>query len=298
MIDRGLFSPPFVIMKKGQHKKRITASYIDYFSYCTTACYVFNGNATEKDKKTLVCVLNSKVMTYLLFLTSSSWGIEREQIFMDEILESPALMPLLSNETLLLLENKFNEIKTLKSDFHLANRRISEIEQEIDSILVSDIFGASEDADFTINDNLTYSLDLFDKQSQSIALHTVQKNQIMDYSKVMIDKLNAFIEGQNLYVNATVFDISHYSPLMMVKLSFSEEKETIHVSNENVSAQLKQLDEKLWEEKASNIYVRKILNYKSDDDIFIVRPNQRRFWSKSMAMEDGSNLILEILNGV
>ena len=120
----------------------------------------------------------------------------------------------------------------------------------------------------------------------------------MDYSKVMIDKLNAFIGGQNLYVNATVFDISHYSPLMMVKLSFSEEKETIYVSNENVSAQLKQLDEKLWEEKASNIYVRKILNYKSDDDIFIIRPNQRRFWSKSMAMEDGSNLILEILNGV
>lgn len=297
-INKAIFKPPFVIMKKGQHKKRLTASYIDYFSYCTTACYVFNGNVTKQDKKTLVCILNSKVMKYLLFLTSSSWGIEREQIFMDEILESPALMPLLSNETLLLIESKFDEIKSLKSDFHLVNGKISEIEQEIDSILVSDIFVNSEEAVLTISDNLTYSLDLFDKQSQSIALKSVQQNQIEDYSKAIVDNLNAFIEGQNLYVNATVFDINQYSPLMMVKLSFSKEKETIKVSDENVSDQLNHLDKKLWEEKASNIYVRKILNYKSDDDIFIIRPNQRRFWSKSMAMEDGSNLILEILNGV
>lgn len=298
LINKGLFKPPFVIMKKGQHKKRLTASYIDYFSYCTTACYVFNGSVAAQDKKVLVCVLNSKVMTYLLFLTSSSWGIEREQIFMDEILESPALMPLLSNETLFLIENKFNEIKTIQSEFNLANTRISEIEQEIDSILVSDIFDASEEAGLTISDNLTYNLDLFDKQSQSIALHSVQQDQITDYSKVIIDNLNAFIEDQNLYVNATIFDISHYSPLMIVKLSFSEVKETIQISSENISAQLKLLDEKLWEEKASNIYFRKTLNYKSDDNIFIIRPNQRRFWSKSMAMEDGSNLILEILNGV
>jgi len=41
----------------------------------------------------------------------------------------------------------------------------------------------------------------------------------------------------------------------------------------------------------------KKLNYKTGDDIYIIRPNQRRFWSQSMALEDASELILEILNG-
>lgn len=60
---------------------------------------------------------------------------------------------------------------------------------------------------------------------------------------------------------------------------------------------LKNLDQYLWEERASSIYFRKKLNYKRGDDIYIIRSNQRRFWSQSMVLEDASELILEILNG-
>ena len=68
-------------------------------------------------------------------------------------------------------------------------------------------------------------------------------------------------------------------------------------AKEFVDKELKQVDQQLWEKKASNIYFRKKLNYKTGNDIYIIRPNQRRFWSQSMALEDASELILEILNG-
>lgn len=50
-IAEDIFTPPYVIIKKGQHKKQLAASYIDYFSYCTTACYIFNGNVDKALKK-------------------------------------------------------------------------------------------------------------------------------------------------------------------------------------------------------------------------------------------------------
>ncbi|MGN6264549.1 MAG: hypothetical protein ACTHM5_02700, partial [Ginsengibacter sp.] len=95
----------------------------------------------------------------------------------------------------------------------------------------------------------------------------------------------------------TVYNISRFTPLMMIKLSHSESKREIEMSPEQVDDELQVLDKYLWEKKATNIYFRKKLNYKKGDDFYIVRPNQRRFWSKSMALEDASGLILEILNG-
>lgn len=101
-------------MKKGQQKKQLAASYIDYFSYCTTACYIFNGNVDPGLKKALTCILNSKLTTYLLFLTAASWGIEREQVFLDEVLESPALLPLLKTSSVRSIARLFDEILSIK----------------------------------------------------------------------------------------------------------------------------------------------------------------------------------------
>jgi hypothetical protein len=82
----------------------------------------------------------------------------------------------------------------------------------------------------------------------------------------------------------------------MVKLSFSnEQKQAIH-SNEDIYKELKILDKKLWDEEAQNLYFRKKLNYFDGDDVYIIKPNQRRFWSQTAAMEDSKSLLVEILN--
>ncbi len=54
----------------------------------------------------------------------------------------------------------------------------------------------------------------------------------------------------------------------------------------------------MGEKKPQIFSLEKKLNYSIGNDIYIIRPNQRRFWSKSMALEDASELINEILTGV
>jgi hypothetical protein len=151
-----------------------------------------------------------------------------------------------------------------------------------------------------LNDCINYNIDLFHKQEKSKALDPILPNQTAEYGEIICKELNDFLDGQDLFVNATVYNnrfMPRFTPLMMIKLTHEEtKKDGVTISNEKIDDELKKLDQYLWDKKSTSIYFRKKLNYKTGDDIYIIRPNQRRFWSKSMAIEDASELILEILN--
>ena len=82
----------------------------------------------------------------------------------------------------------------------------------------------------------------------------------------------------------------------MVKISFGNKYRKPILSKEDIYKELKTLDKKLWEEESQNLYFRKKLNYYDNNDVYIIKPNQRRFWSQTAAMEDCKSLLVEILN--
>ena len=45
---------------------------------------------------------------------------------------------------------------------------------------------------------------------------------------------------------------------------------------------------------AQNIYIRKQVRYYDNDSIFIVKPNQKRFWIRSQAIYDAGTIINEL----
>ncbi|WP_375558682.1 class I SAM-dependent DNA methyltransferase [Bernardetia sp. OM2101] len=291
-IDKKLFKPPFVILKKGQTDKKIISSYIDYFTYCTTACYIFNGKVNSTEKKLLTCFLNSSITKYFLFLVGSSWGIEREQIFQDEVLEIPELFSLTSDKAKAQIIKCFDKILDARNTYGLYDES-SSIEKYIDEILFSDVLNLSKKQLIYINDMLEVSLDLFENKQNSKALLPIINTS--EYTHIFCEEINNFLEGDELFANAMIYKVNRFSPLMMIKISFEDTKKEVFESKEQLTNELKQLDKYLVEKKSTNIYFRKKLNYKTGNDVYIIRPNQRRFWTKSMALEDASELILEIL---
>lgn len=298
--DMEAFTKPHIVIKKGLERNRVCASFID--TPCSFKDGVY-GFYTEKQKMhelyLLMCYFNSKLSSYYLFMTISSYGIEREQIMKNEYLSIP--INLNEKQIKSLADSSEYIINKLKSQSFLSNpfdqkRLESYINDNIDKIIYESL-GLSNEEIALINDGINYNLDLFHKQEKSIALYPVQQEQIIDYGKKMCDKLNDFLDGQDLFTNATVYNISRFTPLMTIKLSFTKKKREVFKTKAFVDDELKEIDKSLWEKKSQNIYFRKKLNYKIGDDIYIIRPNQRRFWSQSMALEDASELILEILNG-
>ncbi len=297
-INQNIFNPPYLLVKEGQKNKEFCASWIDYKSYHTGAFSISSiGQQNNFIIKLWCSLINSSFAKYYLSLTSASWGIERERVQANETLTLP--MPLnISNKVILKLEQKFDElIKLIQDDFDFV--KTTPILSIINRIILDDLFLFSDSDKWAIDDLINYSIDLFENKGKSIALYSVLQEQTIEYGNIISKELNDFLEGRDFFANVTVYEsINRFSPLMMIKISHNEKKEETIFSNQFVDDELKKIDKKLWDKKAPNIYFRKKLNYKIGDNIYIIRPNQRRFWSQSMALEDASELILEMLNGL
>jgi type I restriction-modification system DNA methylase subunit len=291
--DEKAYCSPHIVVKKGLENNGICASLIEKDCSFRDGVYGFYTNCKNKDfLEVLIAYFNSNISSYYLFMTISSYGIEREQIMKQEFLSLPIN---LSNEQISrIVKNLKQIIDTKKTNNFLGNDfENKKYRNNIESIIKESLNLTSEDM-ILISDAINIKLDLFKNKENSRAFYHI--DNIQDYVLKLCDELNDYLQGQTLFANATMYSINKYSPLMLLKLSFDKEKKELIQSEENVNNELKNLDKYLWENKATNIYFRKRMNYKDGKYVYLIRPNQRRFWTQSMAMEDASELILEILN--
>ncbi|MDC1067666.1 N-6 DNA methylase [Candidatus Kapabacteria bacterium] len=286
-----LFEQPLAVIKEGITNKNILSSYFDYNIFYNKAVYGFSSKDADK-LKSIVITFNSHLATYFFFLTSSSWGLERDRIVLTEYLNFPYQELDLKK----IKEQKFSKLNFEENDTLFSQDEITFETNKWNSEIKNIYYLSSNDL-ISISDTIQISVDLFHNQEKSKALFPALQEQVKIFSTLISNELNNFLDGQDLFANATVFNsINRFSPLMMIKISFNEKKNETFQSEDFIDDELKKLDKHLWEEKATNIYFRKKLNYKSGNNIYIIRPNQRRFWSQSMALEYASELILEILN--
>lgn len=297
--DLDAFVKPHIIVKKGLEKNNICSSLIEKKCSFRDGVYGFYSNENNDSiLRVLNSYFNSRLSSYFLFMTISSYGIEREQIMKNEYLSIPINLIESEISKISKLNDKFIEkIKALSfwDEERKRNKLIATFTETVEKI-INKSFGLNDDEINLLNDSLDYSLDLFHSKAKSKALNPVEN--ITDYTKKICKNLNQFLEDQSLFANATTFTINKFSPLLLTKITFGENKKELSKSSEDVTQELQRIDKHLWAEKATNIYFRKKLNYKTGNDIFIIRPNQKRFWTQSMAIEDASELILEILNDV
>lgn len=276
-------------IKVNENRLSLLSSFVDYKSaYSKGIVGIYSKNNDTTLLKLLTVYLNSDFVRYYAFLTTSSWGIERDVVKHKELFEAPFLIEKLDKKQVNHIVKLFDE-KLYNKEFYTVNKAV---ENEINEIILSCL---TENEKYNIQ-HLLNNIELFHKKEKSVALYPVLQSHTKEYGEIISNELNEFLEGQDLFVNTTVFSIDRFTPLMMIKLSHDKTKNDVSLSDASIEKELKILDKNLWEKKGENIYFRKKLNYKTGDDIFIIRPNQRRFWSKSMAIEDASELILEILN--
>jgi hypothetical protein len=299
-IDRNLFQPPFIAVKKGQKDGRqmtqITASYIDNPAYCKSGVFIMNKNndASQDMKKSLVAFFNSDLATYYLFLSTSSWGIERDQIMLNEYLELPAFFQDAGDLSIIagLFDELIDELKHEISDFDLIKQKETEINRKLEKIV-----GLTENEQILIQDMLKFGLDLFEQGEKSIGFERTSKDENEAYACVIHDELNDFLQHSPHKVNVAVYDVQAKDPLNLVVLSFvANKKNILFKSKHDLARTLKILNNRSLQQKKSNIYVRKHYKCYDNNTIYIVKPNQKRFWTRSQALNDAISLIVEISN--
>ena len=291
-IDKKLTEAPFLIVKKGITKGNIYASLVDFDTCFLNRIY---GVKTEDidSLKILLLYFNSTYAKYFQFNFSSAWGLKYDDILDNELYSLPNIFDFLNNEVKLDLLTLIDKILSIKKSNEV-NQNILHLEEEIDQIIYNDVLKLSKDEQIIIQETLIYGLNLFEKQEKSDAVKHVLK--IDYYSNRLTNDLNNWLDDVDLKASVTHYNIDKNCPLYMVKISFGNKYRKPILSKEDIYKELKTLDKKLWEEESQNLYFRKKLNYYDNNDVYIIKPNQRRFWSQTAAMEDCKSLLVEILN--
>ncbi len=303
---------PHLLIKTGQSDKEFCASYIDYNCYFKHAIFGLSFNKDKLSKqeyhfkddilKALSAILNSKFASYFLFLSSMSWGIEREQVQPNEMLSLPAIPFEIPDNEIKILSGKVDEISgELKNDIFLDESKISNLENEIDQIIYKAL-NLSMREQYLIEDVFNYSIDLFQEGENSRALLPVNRdgNELKDYLNIICEDINEHYEFSDTRVWASTWEMPSNIQMQLVAIHFTNEHKAgyIHIfkSSEEINKLIQIIDKYSYEKYSASVYFRKVVKYYKGDIIYIIKPNQKRFWSRSQAMQDSSSILLEIIN--
>ena len=226
-------------------------------------------------------------------MTTSTWGIERERVNPTEVFQLPDLPFHFTDEQIDKLAGNVDSIGKLMADGLLeTDAHICKIEAEIDRIIYENL-DMSKSERFLIDDVLEYSLDLFQEGENSKACNIVDTEDLKAYSATFCDAVNSILQFGKSGAKATVYNGD--APLRVVSIRFSEvnDERTVTVSNstDELKNVLSRLDRQIIEEYSGNIYVRRNVKIYDNNTLHITKPDEKRFWTRSMALRDADETL-------
>lgn len=286
-----VYYSPHLLVKSGLSDKKICASYLD--ENC-----VFNGKvlgltgSSPEFLKSLSGVINSSIATYYLFLISSSIGIEREEIKPNEVLQ----LPLKCDDNIYKeISKRIDEIIKRVNHNSPMQSDISDIEKNINN-LVFNLYDFTANERILIDDFLNLTINLLFNGHKSIALKSLTISENKEYAITITKELNNYLSSEKYNINSSVFEIKKGVPLNIVKLTFEKRKKEISSFGTLLYDEyIKAINNYTLSSLAKNIYIQKQIKYFDGDNIFIIKPNQKRFWSRSIAINDANELVSDIL---
>ena len=290
------YKAPHVLIKEGFVQKKFCASYVDY--NCSFKSTIYGIHHEDNALlKILTAYLNSSIVTYLLFLLSTDWGIERERVITKEVLELPDScfdLPENTSKAILKIFDKIIQVK--KANVLDEEQQIIVLEKELDEIFL-EALDFSEVERIFIDDLLAYSLDAFMEKEKSPAFQTINISEQRTYARYVCRTINEFLvspESEGINVWATVLEFERKMPLSVMVINFGGSQGPGHIEElpaKKIESILKEIEKYTYEEYAESIYYRKFIRYYTEDKAYIIKPNEKRFWSKSMAINDANEII-------
>ncbi|HEY5589688.1 MAG TPA: N-6 DNA methylase [Paludibacter sp.] len=289
---------PHILINEGIQKNKLTISLLDYdCSYYKGIVGIISKEKDFQKLKLIAAFLNSIFVRYYAFLSTSTWGIERDTVKHKELFLVPSLLTGLDLEIQSKIISLFDEIQFLSKQSMVQN--ITDIENSINNLFLSTLNSKER---FLINDRLSIAFSQFTEGPKSIAFHQTLETENKAYAETLCYELNAFLLHSKLKVNASIYDVGLRDPLNLVVLHFGEVEKTIETKDlANLRENLFNVDRymlhpKAGDNKENSIYVQKQVRYFDNDTVYLIKPNQKRFWTRSQAIDDATSLISEIIN--
>ncbi|MEA2206528.1 MAG: hypothetical protein QOE77_3304 [Blastocatellia bacterium] len=234
-------------------------------------------------------VANSTLTNYFLFLTSSVWGVERDEVKPKDVLR----IPLPSYD-----EQHVNRIVDLEGRLRaaLGSSAIRPLRNELNEA-VYDLYQLDESERILVNDMVQVTVSLKTKRYASPAARKPTPKELNAYAKQSIAVIQPFlnsIDGQ--VISASVLEVGD-APLRVVKFTpHGAGTQTIldePESGQELKSVLASIAHELPAKIANQIYATRLLRIYSGESLYVVKPAEYRYWTLAAALNDADAILAE-----
>ena len=236
-------------------------------------------------------VINSSIASYFISMTASSWEIEREIVMRQDLAQLPVPKYDKYNQRLI---TQIIEIEGRLRESH--NESVEkDLKKQLDKA-VFDLYGLNDDERILVEDTTQITIDLYMNREKSAALKKPTASDLEAYTLSFMSVIEPFFDTlKERSIAADIFDIAN-TPLQVVKFSIvrypGREQIVQTIQAEDLITVLqKQLPSKL----ADRVFTRRNLKVYVGENIYIIKPRQLRYWSRSAGLNDADAVLAENL---
>ena len=287
--DTELYLGPHVLIRTGVRAGGfLSAAFLSEDAVFESSIIGVAGPSKEKDDLKIVSAyINSSLARYYLFLTSSRWGVERDEILLTEYRDFPCAIP--TNNTGI-VSKIVSLVDKLQQDGDNWNWQ-----SELDELVYSS-YGVTPSERQIIEDTVKTTIERYYERLRANAFKKPSEENLVSYAEAYSDVFSK-ITGGSRALQPKVY--SGDSPYRVVSFTLTKrgvpgERPSV-ASRPELDALLVRLSEVLIEQKSRSLYFRRNMTVFGPDDIHIMKPAERRFWTKSSAFNDADETIAQLL---
>ena len=299
-FERG-FAGPRVLVTQGAGRNRLRAAYTEApFALQDAIQAIVVPESDKRRAKALAAMLNSKLMYWFAFHSSASLGSERAKVHQDQLLDLPFPKPA-DMEERQRAETAADQLAALMDEAQerlgatiLPPDLLPELLDRIDA-LVYDYFALSDLEILLVEDTFAYiapSVQPNPSSSPPIWRQTTPSD-LSAYAPVLISVLEAWMEpGRRVSVSLIARD----DDLVVAKLhlcaaeDWAEYSEQRFALGEALARVARAMDCAL----PGNLHQLGSLRVYTEDDLYLVKPNRMRFWTRSAARADAEDILIDL----
>ena len=295
------FAGPRVLVTQGAGRNRLRAAYTEApFAFQDAIQAILVPESDKRRAKALAAMLNSKLMYWFAFHSSASLGSERAKVHQDQLLDLPFPKPA-DMEEQQRAETAADQLAALMDE---AEERLGaairptdlmpELLDRIDA-LVYDYFALSDLEILLVEDTFAYiapSVQPNPSSSPPIWRQTTPSD-LSAYAPVLISILEAWMEPAR---RVSVSLIARDDDLVVAKLHLCAAEDWAEYSEQRLALgeALARVSQAMDCVLPGNLHQLGSLRVYTEDDLYLVKPNRMRFWTRSAARADAEDILDDV----
>jgi hypothetical protein len=244
-------------------------------------------------------ILNSTLATYFIFLTGSVWGVERDDVVWADFRRLP-IPPL--DEAGDLADRVVQLARQMRVGA-IREAPVSPTQYKRLNEAVLDLYRLEPSNAVLVEDMLDYTIDWQRRGDESKALNRPGTDALAVYAEHFMQVVDEFlgVRGQRKAV-AEVLELPKDCPLQVIRFALvprsSRGQRVKVVGRQELAPLLQRISRELPQEIAMDVHTRRHVRFYGPGEVYLIKPAQLRFWTRSAGMNDADAVLAEHLGNV